>query len=257
LELIRVAADCGADAAKFQLFTKEKLIHPDYWDRLKLGPELPREWIPKLQVACFDAGIEFLCTPFDLDAAAYLHAAGVAAFKIASGDLTYTPLLERIASYGKPVILSTGMVNWGELLDALYTLNQCGLQELILLHCVSVYPAEFDEMNLLSIPRLHTAFKVPVGLSDHTVGILASIGARMLGACVIEKHLTLDCWLSGPDHEFALDPDRFKLLRDFLSHIQRAPVFMFGDGIKRPVKAELPERNWARRGPDGLRPAIR
>src|SRR6185295_15958128 len=165
--------------------------------------ELPADAHLELQAYCHERGIIFLSTPFDDVAVDLLDELGVPAFKISSGDLTNSPLLEHVASKGKPVILSTGMSELSELIEAVSVLNSAGCENPVLLHCVSNYPAQPAEVNLQT---MRSAFDVPVGFSDHTEGIDVALAAVALGACVIEKHFTLDRTLPGPDHRASLEP---------------------------------------------------
>jgi N-acetylneuraminate synthase len=225
--LIDVAVEAGADAVKFQTFRAERLATPDapkaeyqvqttgnaesqfeMLRRLELSADAHRE----LQAYCHERGIIFLSTPFDEEAVDLLDESGVAAFKISSGDLTNSPLLEHVASKGKPVILSTGMSELSELIEAVSVLNTAGCENPVLLHCVSNYPADPAEVNLRAMQTMRSAFDVPVGFSDHTQGIDVALAAVALGACVIEKHFTLDRTMPGPDHRASLEPTELREL---------------------------------------------
>jgi len=187
--------------------------------------------------------MEFFSTPFDEEAVTFLDALGVPCFKISSGDLTHGPLLRRVAATQKPVLLSTGMGTLGEIDDALRVLYQHGTTRLVVLHCVSQYPALLKEANLSCMWRIGQAFQVLFGFSDHTTGYLASVIAVALRACVIEKHFTLDTTLPGPDHSSSLDPTGFQWLVESIRLAEEA----IGDGRKQPVESEHEPRRLFRR----------
>jgi len=256
--LIDVAVEAGADAVKFQTFQADRLATPDapkadyqlrttgdaesQFDmlrRLELSPDAHRE----LQSYCHERGIIFLSTPFDEEAVDLLDELGVPAFKISSGDLTNSPLLEHVASKGKPVILSTGMSELSELIEAVSVLNTAGCENPVLLHCVSNYPADAAEVNLRAMQTMRSAFDVPVGFSDHTEGIDVALAAVALGACVIEKHFTLDRTLPGPDHRASLEPAE---LRELVRSIRRVETAL-GNGRKVPSASEVETAKVARR----------
>jgi sialic acid synthase SpsE len=246
IEMIAAAASVGADAAKFQLFTARGLAAPRC-ERLQdaFTPHaLPREWLPDLAAAADEHGIDFIATPFDLPAVEALAAMQSPAIKIASGDLTYHALLRAAAATGLPIIVSSGAANLRDVESSLDVLRREGVSELALLHCVSGYPPRFDELTLCAIPSLRQALAVTVGFSDHTPGIAASIAAVTLGSAVIEKHLTLDRTLQGPDHPFAMEPREFGELVQGI----RAVEVALGDGVKQPAASEADERYWAWRG---------
>jgi sialic acid synthase SpsE len=207
--------------------------------RLELSADAHRE----LQAYCHERGIIFLSTPFDEEAVDLLDELGVAAFKISSGDLTNSPLLEHVASKGKPVILSTGMSELSELIEAVSVLNTSGCENPVLLHCVSNYPADPAEVNLRAMQTMRSAFDVPVGFSDHTQGIDVALAAVALGACVIEKHFTLDRTMPGPDHRASLEPTG---LRELVRSIRRVETAL-GNGRKVPTASELETAKVARR----------
>lgn len=248
-KLIDIAADVGADAVKFQTFKAEKLVLQDadkaeyqmkstgseesqYQMLKKL--ELTESSFEELKVYAENKNIIFLSTPFDDESVDFLDNIGVPLFKIGSGELTNLPLLQHIAKKNKPVILSTGMATLGEIEEALYTLINEELRDIIILHCITSYPARAEEANLNVIKTLKSCFKLPVGLSDHTLGVNVSLAARALGACVIEKHFTLDKKLPGPDHGASLDPEELGALVKGIREIESA----LGDGIKKPTKEE-------------------
>ena len=227
VRLVEVAVEAGADAVKFQTFKAERLVtasaaKADYQVRATGSSEPQAQMLRRLELAdddhrelmrqCDRHGILFLSTPFDEGSVDLLANLGVQAFKVASGDVTNFPLLIHIASKGRPVILSTGMSSLGEVEAAVRTLEHAGTRELALLHCVSNYPAEPGDANLRAMETMARAFRVPVGYSDHTLGIEVTLAAVALGACVVEKHFTLDRTLPGPDHHMSLEPDELATL---------------------------------------------
>lgn len=221
--LVEVSAAAGADAVKFQSFTADGLISrydPDF-ERVR-ALELPRELHPELAKLAEEQGIMFLSSAFAEADVDFLDALGVPAFKIASCELTNLPLLEYVATRGKPVILSTGFATLGEIESALNALVRSGDPPVVLLHCVSLYPAPYDVMNLRSIPMLERAFGLPVGLSDHSLGLTVSLAAVALGACVIEKHVTVDRQLPGFDHQTSIEPDELAQLVAGIRAVEQA-----------------------------------
>jgi sialic acid synthase SpsE len=206
--------------------------------------ELPQEWLSELAAFARELGIAFLCTPFDELAAARLGELDMPAMKIASYELTHLPLLAFTAGLGKPMILSTGMATLGEVEEAVHTVTSAGNDQVVLLHCVSNYPPQPGDLNLRAIQTLSAAFGVPVGYSDHSAPAEPDIpvAAVALGACMLEKHVTIDRALEGADHPNAMEMDEFAALVQAVRRVERA----LGNGVKRPAPAELPER-WARR----------
>lgn len=220
-KLIDAAIQARADAVKFQTFKAEKLASKDapsaQYQIDNMGPqlsqfemlkrlELPISAYPDLISHCHQGGIVFMSSPFDEDSADFLAGLGMPVFKIPSGEITNLPYLAHIASKQKPMIVSTGMSNLGEVQTAVETIEGAGNSDIVLLHCVSNYPANPADVNLRAMHTLQAAFGVPVGFSDHTLGIEIPIAAAALGACVIEKHFTLDCSMEGPDHKASLNP---------------------------------------------------
>lgn len=249
--LIDVAADAGADAVKFQTYSGRTLYSTrtprfDYLGDLGAKPPhellediaLPRDWQPILAAHCRDAGIEFLSSPFDRQAVDELDALDVAAFKIASFELVDLPLIEYAAAKGRPLILSTGMATLGEIEDAIEAARTGGAVDVCLLQCASLYPSPPEIMNLRAITTMQSAFGVPVGLSDHTLGTHIAPAAVALGANLVEKHFTLDRTRVGPDHPFAVEPGELKELVARVRDVEAA----LGDGRKRgPSEAEAAE----------------
>jgi N-acetylneuraminate synthase len=273
-QLVEVAARSGADAVKFQTFKAERLVSrlapkARYQTETTGAAETQFEMIRKLELDeeahrvlikhCALCGIEFLSTPFDLESLELLTGLGISRIKIPSGDISNAPLLLEIARTGKPVILSTGMSTLGEIEDALGVLafgylglsgpgmasfraayrsaaGQDALRGMVtLLHCTTEYPAPFAEVNLRCLGTLKVAFGLPVGYSDHTEGIAVPIAAVARGACVIEKHFTLDRSLPGPDHRASLEPGELAQLVSAIRCVEQA----LGSGRKGPTPSEL------------------
>lgn len=253
-ELVRAAKDVGADAVKFQSFTAEGLLNPlrpaedGKWEEhpayeVLRNLSLPAKWHYELKRYCDELKIDFLSAPFDIGRADLLHMVGVPAFKIASGDITYVQLLRKVASYGKPVIISTGASYLEEVDEAVKIVMAEGNRQIALMHCVSLYPSSFEEANLKSITTMKKAWGVPVGLSDHSSGSLLPVAAVSLGASIIEKHITFSRELGGPDHSYAMEVGEFKEMVDNIRTIEAA----LGAGIKKPTEKEIGERVGARR----------
>jgi N-acetylneuraminate synthase len=258
LRLVDAAAEAGADVVKFQTFKAEEVISPvapkaDYQVETTGGAESQLEMVKKLELPddafrqiqrrSVEKGILFLSTPFDRGSADLLDDMGLPAFKISSGELTNLPFLAYMARKGKPLILSTGMSNLEEVAASVEALRLAGNTDLVLLHCVSNYPAAASSVNLRAMKTLEERFDVPVGYSDHTQGIAVSLAAVALGACVIEKHFTLDRNLPGPDHRASLEPNELAEMVRGIRMVQSA----IGDGIKRPASEEMSTAAVARR----------
>ena len=173
---------------------------------------MPWEWQPKLKKIADEIGIELFSTAFDPTAVDFLEEMGVPVHKVASFEIVDIPLIERMARTGKPLIISTGMATLGEIEEAVQAAQRAGATQIALLKCTSAYPAPPEEMNLRTIPHLAEAFGVPVGLSDHTLGIAVPVAAVALGACIVEKHFTLSRDVPGPDSAFSLEPHEFKAM---------------------------------------------
>lgn len=260
--LIELAGEAGADMAKFQLFDRTLYKAGTKGHRLLAANELPRHWLPWLKGMCERYGLEFVCTPFDLEAVNLLTPL-VRRWKISSYELGHRALLEAVAQTMKPLLLSTGMATVDAIRAALQIVAAARPRgrvrlpgDITLLHCVSAYPAQPSQMNLtaLPIPELTPAVygqRVATGLSDHTLGAssIAAIMAVARGVEVIEKHVTEDHALSGPDHHFAADPAEF---RAYVAQVRLAER-MLGDGRKRPMPGEDVKARWndrlGRRGP--------
>ena len=256
-ELIDVAAAAGADAVKFQTFRAEALASGSarkaaYQQTRSSGTSQlemlrPLELSPaahrKLQVRCEQAGIEFMSSPFDRESVDLLDELGVAAFKLGSGEVTNWPLLRYVAAKGRPVLLSTGMSDLAEVLEAVGVLQDAGAADVALFHCVSQYPAPPEDANLSVIPLLAAATGLPIGWSDHTTGTDIALAAVALGSRMIEKHFTLDRTLEGPDHEASLEPAELAAMIAGIRRIEAA----IGQPVKRPAPSELDNRLLVRR----------
>lgn len=248
-KLIDAAREAGADAVKFQTFRADSVVTRDamkarYQEATTGKEETQFEMIKKLEISPKDfeelsgyaqeKGIIFLSTPFDRESVDLLDKLKVPAFKVGSGEITNFPLLRHIARKGRPVLLSTGMSTLNEVAEALEVIHGEGMKEIIVFHCVSDYPARIESINLKALETLRRTFGLPVGLSDHSTSITVPVAAFALGACVIEKHFTLDKKLPGPDHRASLEPAEFKEMVRAIRDIEKA----MGDGIKKPTKEE-------------------
>lgn len=257
-QLVDAAVNAGADAVKFQTFSAERLVsraapkaeyqlhHTDSAEsqfEMLRRLELPEQAHRELLDYCTEKGVLFLSTPFDERSADFLDELGISAYKISSGDVTNHPFLAHIAGKQKPIILSTGMATLGEVELAVNCIREAGGRDLVLLHCVTNYPAEPKDCNLRAMRTMADAFELPAGWSDHTPGIEVSLAAVALGACVIEKHFTLDRSLPGPDHQASLEPDELMALVKGIRAVEQA----LGDGVKQPVSAEMANTPIARK----------
>lgn len=223
--LIHAAKKAGADAVKLQTYTPDTLTIPcrnkyfsvgkgTMWSGKNLydlykEAHTPWDWQPKLKKVADSLGLDLFSTPFDRTAVDFLEEMDVPAYKIASFELIDLPLIEYIAKTKKPIILSTGMASYKEIQEAVRTILRAGNDRLALLKCTSAYPADPAEMNLRTIPDMINKFRIPVGLSDHTLGHTAPVIAVTQGACIIEKHFTFSRAVPGPDNAFSLEPDEF------------------------------------------------
>jgi pseudaminic acid synthase len=237
-ELIRAAGKAGADAVKLQTYTPDTLTIPceNQFFRIPSGSPwggrtlydlyaeayTPWEWHENLKEVARKVGITLFSTAFDPGAVRFLEDLDMPAYKIASFEMVDLPLLRRVGETGKPVILSTGMATLEEIREAVQTLRQTGNTQISLLKCTSAYPAPPSEMNLRTIPHLAATFQLPVGLSDHSLGLAAPVAAVALGACILEKHLTISRSEPGPDAGFSLEPDEFKLMVEVVRETEKA-----------------------------------
>ena len=259
LALCDAARAAGADAVKFQTFRAEDLVVPGAptaeYQKRQTGEqdqfgmlrklELSRAQHERIRDHCAAIGIEFFSTPFSLEAVDLLVALGVRRMKLPSGELTHRALVEHACATGLPVLLSTGMATMDEVREALAWAAQARgtLAGMTVLHCTSAYPAPDEALNLRAITTLRETLGLPVGYSDHSTGIEAALAAVSLGATVVEKHLTLDRQLPGPDHAASLEPAEFGAMARGIRRI----TAMLGDGIKAPQPQELDAARVARR----------
>ncbi len=225
VRLIHAAREAGADAVKLQTYTAGTMTLESSAPPFVIGEgtlwagrslfelyteaSTPWEWHGELKRTAESLGLVLFSSPFDATAVEFLAGLDVPAYKIASFELVDIPLIRRAAVRGKPMILSTGMASVAEIEEAVAASRAAGGEEIVLLKCTSAYPAPVAAMNLLTIPDMAARFAVPVGLSDHSLGATAAIAAVALGACLVEKHLTLSRQASGPDSPFSLEPDEF------------------------------------------------
>jgi len=265
LKLVEIAAQCGADAIKFQTFSADKLVakgtakaayqsretgEGDQYDMLR-ALELSDTAHRRLAEACVKHRIEFMSTPFDEKAADMLMELGMKRIKVPSGEITNLPFLRYLAAKRVPMIISTGMADMHEIHTAISTVRSVwdaqggdlGRDALVVLHCTSNYPAEYSDVNLRAMNTISGEFDIPVGYSDHTRGIAVSTAAVALGAVVIEKHFTIDASLPGPDHSTSLAPDELAAMVQSI----RAVETCLGSADKHPTDSELPIRLLVRR----------
>ena len=254
IALVRAAKRAGADAVKLQTYTPDTMTIDVDSDLFRLGGDspwagrtffdlyqeahTPWEWFRPLQAVAAEEGLVLFSTPFDESSVDFLEKMGVPAHKISSFELVDAPLLERVARTGKPVVLSTGLASLPEISDAVATLRRNGCRDLVLLRCVSAYPASADSMHLAILDTLSREFSVDVGLSDHSMEPAVAVAAVSLGACLVEKHFILSRSAGGPDASFSLEPDELAALVRQIRLAEQA----IGDAGARPgpTTAELP-----------------
>lgn len=249
MKLIDMAKECGADAVKFQTFKAEESTSAyaekaDYQKKNDSTEEAQIDMIKKLELPfesfevlkkyCEKVGIDFISTPDGIDSLAWLIKLDVPVIKLGSTEVTNIVFLKEVAKTMKPIILSTGMSTLGEVERAVDAIISSGNSNLTLMHCTTDYPTEIEEVNLKAMLTLQNAFKVPVGYSDHTKGFEAAIAATTMGAVYIEKHITLDNQMQGPDHKASMTPFEFKQYVQYIRNTER----LLGDGKKRPTKHE-------------------
>jgi len=267
-KLIAAAADAGADLVKFQTFTAKNLVSAsapkaEYQKKTTESSESQLEMIQKLELSreghavlieeCRVNGIGFFSTAFDYQSFDLLMELGcLEQVKIPSGELTNLPLLRYMSRFGKPLLLSTGMANLGEIEAAIEAIEVAGTPRhlITVLHCTTEYPTPMEEVNLRAMVAMKKAFGVNTGYSDHTPGIVIPVAAVELGATIIEKHFTLDRNLPGPDHKASLEPYELKAMVDGIRNVERA----LGDGVKRPSPSELKNKLIARKSLVAIRP---
>lgn len=258
LELVEAAAAAGANCVKFQAF-KAKNFCSGRDDELEYRTqgetvvesmlelftrhELDKDQFRTIFNHAAKLGVVPLATPCDFQSVDMLDDLGAAAFKIGSDDIVYHDLLIYAAQKQKPLIISTGMANEMEIKQAIEVISSTGNDEIILLHCVSLYPTPADQLNLSKISNLRHMFDFPIGFSDHSEGITAALGARALGATVIEKHFTLDRTMKGPDHWFSSDPKEMRTLISEIHFLEKG----FGSDTLEPTPGEINMRQLARR----------
>ncbi|MGO4919933.1 N-acetylneuraminate synthase [Maribacter spongiicola] len=260
-KLIDAAADAGVDYVKFQTFNSKKLVSKsaqkaDYQkentndaieSQLKMLQrlELSKENHLVLIEYCKTKNIRFLSTAFDLDSIDFLHQLNIDLWKVPSGEITNLPYLRKLGSLGKPVIISTGMAEMQEIDDAIKVIISAGTDSdnITVLHCNTEYPTPMHDVNLTAMNTIKDVFNVPVGYSDHTLGIEIPIAAVALGAKVIEKHFTLDKTMEGPDHKASLEPSELKAMVHAIRNIEQA----MGNGVKTPSPSESKNKPIARK----------
>lgn len=257
-KLVDEAIKAGADIVKFQTCKAENVIsrYADKAEYQKVTTgeaDSQLEMVRKLMLTyeeygelkkyCDEKGITFLSTAFDLPSVDYLHSIGMKLWKIPSGEITNLPLLIKIAKLHEPIIMSTGMSELSEVADAVKVLKDNGATDITLLHCTTEYPAPYADVNLKAMETMKEAFSLPVGYSDHTKGIEIPIAAVARGACVIEKHFTLDRNMEGPDHKASIEPAE---LTQMVSSIRNVEVAI-GDGVKKVSASEMKNKDIARK----------
>lgn len=259
-KLVDAAADAGADAVKFQTFKANNLVSKsahkaEYQKQTTAADETQHAMLAKLELddaahraiieRCKRRQILFLSTPFDVESADMLKDMEMSIYKIPSGEITNLPYLRHISRFGKEIILSTGMSDLQEVHNALGILESEGTtrSKITVLHATTEYPCPMEDVNLKAMLTIQKAFGVKVGYSDHTCGIEVPIAAVALGACVIEKHFTLDRTMDGPDHKASLEPGELQAMVSAIRNIEQA----LGDGIKRPSPSELKNIQIARK----------
>lgn len=248
-KMIKKAKEAGADYIKFQTFVPKNLVSASaqkagYQKEATGSDESQLDMLSKLaltfndfkelQACCKEVGIGFISTPFDLDSIEFLNTLEMPFWKVPSGEVTNEPYLRAIGKTRLPVIMSTGMTTLEEIREALRVLREEGCKDIKLLHCNTQYPTPMEDVNLAAMETLRKEFQVPVGFSDHTMGIHVPIGAVALGAEVIEKHFTLDHNMEGPDHKASLEPDELKEMVSCIRQMEKA----IGTGLKEPTPSE-------------------
>jgi len=238
VDTIKAMKESGADAVKLQTYTPDTItIDSDnecfqidqgtLWDgktlyQLYQEAYTPWEWQPKLKEIAEELGLICFSSPFDRTAVDFLEEMNVPAYKVASFEITDIPLIKYIASKGKPIIISTGIATLADIEEAVNACKRMGNKQIALLKCTSSYPAPLEESNLRTIPNLADTFKTVVGLSDHTLGISASIASVALGVNIIEKHFILDRKMGGPDAAFSMEPDEFRSMVEAVRDVEKA-----------------------------------
>lgn len=257
-QMVLAARNAGADYIKFQTFSPEKLVsvyaEKAEYQKQTTGTEesqlemlkklaLTQEDFLELKTYCRQQGIGFLSTPFDLDSIHFLDKLNMDFWKLPSGEITNLPYLLEIARTEKPVVMSTGMCGMEEIRQAVDCLKKAGTPEITLLHCNTEYPTPMEDVNLKAMITMEKEFCLPVGYSDHTRGIEIPVAAAALGACVLEKHFTLDRGMEGPDHQASLEPEELKAMVAAVRNVEEA----LGSGKKEPSQSEQKNRAVARK----------
>lgn len=257
-KLIKSAKDCGADAAKFQSFKTELLLskkgfqkkdsfqsrwRKSVWKTYK-DAELPREWHQELALYAKKIGIHFFTSPWDFEAVDILSNLDAPALKIGSGDITYLGILRFASLKQKPILLATGASNINEVRQAINTIKSTGNNKIILMHSVVQYPSPIQDANVNVLKTLRQTFNLNVGYSDHSLGSMVVLASIALGACVIEKHFSLNPKSNGPDHPHSMDPKSFKKMIQDIRKLENA----MGNGVKEPQPSEKETRILQRRG---------
>lgn len=238
VELIKASKEAGVDAVKLQTYTAETItLDSDkeqfqikgktLWDGQRLydlykDAYTPWEWQPRLKIIAEQIGLDLFSSAFDPTAVDFLEEMNIPAHKISSFEIVDLPLIEKMAKTKKPLIISTGMATLEEISEAVNAARSAGADQIALLKCTSAYPAPADSMRLRTIPHLSETFQIPIGLSDHTLGVIVPVAAVAMGACIIEKHITLSRKISGPDSAFSLEPDEFKQMVESVRTTEQA-----------------------------------
>ncbi len=236
--LLRAAKEAGADAVKLQTYAPDTMTIPCDSEIFRIGQGTlwegrnlydlyreaytPWEWQPKLKAMAGEMGLELFSTAFDLSAVDFLEKMAVPVHKVASFEIVDLPLIEQMARTGKPLIISTGMADFGDIEEAVRAARRGGATQIALLKCTSAYPAPPEEMNLRTISHLSETFDLPIGLSDHTLDIAVPVVAVTMGACIVEKHFTLSRSTPGPDSAFSLEPSEFKKMVESIRTAEKA-----------------------------------
>ncbi|MDD4993342.1 MAG: N-acetylneuraminate synthase family protein [Paludibacter sp.] len=236
--LIDAAKECGADCAKFQTFSTQKIVSEGGFSRMKLegvhgswgrtvsevfkDAEFPREWHKEISDYCKKVGIDFSTSPYDFEAVDLCMELDIPFIKMGSGDITWLEMLAYIAKTGKPLMLATGDATMAEIDEAVRTIEATGNNQLVLMQCITNYPSKIDSANVNVLKTYQSAFDILTGYSDHAPGPVVALASVVLGGCVIEKHFTLNKADKGPDHPHSMNPTEFKLMVDYVREVERA-----------------------------------
>lgn len=237
-QLIHAAKEAGADCAKFQTFSTPKILSERGFSLMKLkgvhgswgrtvsevfrDAEFPREWHQEISSYCSAVGIDFSTSPYDFEAVNLCEELDIPFIKIGSGEITWLEMLEHIAHKGKPMMLATGDATMSEIDEAVRTIEATGNHNLVLMQCITNYPSKLDSANVNVLKTYQSAFDILTGYSDHSPGPVVALASIVLGACVIEKHFTLDKTDKGPDHPHSMNPTEYKLMADYVREVERA-----------------------------------